>query len=142
MRPNRRSLATFVTVSVLAGAGATPATWPAIEAAPQPGREARAIFTVQGKVVGLYPGRVTFMKLRIRNPHPFPIKVRSIRARVADGAPGCPGSAIRVRRIRNKIVPAAGRARGQVRVVMRPIAPDACIGVRFPIRFAGRAVRA
>jgi hypothetical protein len=98
----------------------------------------RPTFQVRGRVVGMYPGRVRTMKVRIRNPHPFPI-----RARIGDGAPGCRGGYLRVRRLRTPLViKARSRARTHTRVVLRKAAPDACMGARFPLTFTGKAVRA
>ncbi len=111
--------------------------------APDPVRAASPTFHIRGSVRGLYPGRVKKMRVRIRNPFGFPIKVREIRPRVQRPYRGCPPKAIRVRVWHGnvRVVAHTGKVVG-VRIRMKLSAPNACQGARFPVRFRGTAVRA
>lgn len=105
-------------------------------------RPAPARYRISGKVVGLFPGARTTMRLTVRNPNPFPIKVRKIRTTVRSGA-SCPSKSIRVARSRGtKRIPATGRARIRVKVRMLATAPAACAGHRYRLIYRGMATRA
>lgn len=98
---------------------------------------------VRGHVTGLYPGARKRMRVTIRNPFPYAIEVTLVKAKAADPVPGCSGSMVRVRRYRRATAIDAGRlAVVRVRVRLLRAAPDACQGVRFPLTFRARAVRA
>jgi len=111
--------------------------------APDPQRAAPPVFHIRGRVSGLYPGKAGTMSLKIRNSYRFPISVRQVASRVGSPAVGCPGRSVTIRPWRGRLlVPAHGRRRIAVRVRMRPSAPSACIGARYPIAYSGRAVKA
>ena len=100
-------------------------------------------FRVRGHVTGLYPGARKQMRVTIRNPFPYAIEVTLVKAYADDPVPGCSGSMVRVRRYRQAVRIDAGRlAVLRVRIRMRRATPDACQGVRFPLTFHARAVRA
>jgi len=100
------------------------------------------LFRVRGKVTGLFPGRRITLRARLRNPYDFPIVARRVRATVTSPVPGCPKTAVKVRRWKGRrlLRPHAAR-RVPLRVTMRRAAPDACQGVRFTLSFTGKAVR-
>jgi hypothetical protein len=100
------------------------------------------VFRVQGRVAGLYPGAMKQMRVRIRNPHPFPIRVRTLKVRALDASVGCRASTLRIARAKVKEpVPAGRTLKVRVPVRMRRAAPSACMGARYPIRFSATAVR-
>jgi hypothetical protein len=133
----------LVVSSILVLGAAAAAAELARAPAQEPASASSAVFRVSGRVVGLYPGRAKTMKVRIRNPHPFAIRIKKLRIRVSEGGPGCRAGTIRIGKARvTRPVPARRRLRVRVPVKMRPAAPDACMGARYPLRFAGTAVRA
>jgi hypothetical protein len=97
-------------------------------------------------VTGLYPGLRRPLTLRIANTYAYPVKVTSLKARVAAATnrPGCAGSAQNL-----TVIPHAGpiavRPKKTVPVVMTVVMPatvaDACQGATFAITFAAHAVR-
>ena len=98
-------------------------------------------FTIKGNVLGLYPGRTAPLTLTVRNKNSFAIKVKSIRVKVGN-APNCPRSNLVVKNFRGSLRVAAKRKRLlQLPIGMRSTAPDACMGARFPLRYAGKAVK-
>lgn len=102
-----------------------------------------ATFQVSGRVRGLYPGLTKAMRIRIRNPHPFAIRVKRLRILVDDPSPTCSASTLRIARVRPpRPVPARRSLKILVPVTMAPSTPDACMDARYPLRFSGRAVRA
>lgn len=108
-----------------------------------PGGTRAATFRVKGSVGGLFPGAVRTMRVRLRNPHPFALRLRRLRISIVDPSPGCRAGTIRIARVRRGLVMASRRTtKVRVRVRMRPTASDACIGARYPLRFSGSAVRA
>jgi hypothetical protein len=110
---------------------------------PEPLRAARPTFRVRGNVKGLYPGHVKKMRLRVRNPFDFAIRIHEVRARARRPFVGCPAKAVKIRRWHGnlKIAPHSRRI-VNVRIRMKRWAPNACQGARFPIRYRGEAVRA
>jgi len=99
-------------------------------------------FRVSGHVTRLYPGRRVRMKVRVRNLRPFPIRVTRIVARVKSGVRGCSGRNVRVAPFHRRFrVKARGRRTIRMRTRMVRTAPNACQGVRFSLRFTGRAVK-
>jgi hypothetical protein len=99
-------------------------------------------FTLSGHVSGLYPGARRRLTIVIRNHSRRPLRIRSVTARVRDAGPACRGRNLRISRFRGRLRLRARRARRiAVTVLMRPDAPDACQGARFPLVFRGRATR-
>jgi hypothetical protein len=106
-------------------------------------RAAPPRYRISGKVVGLFPGARTTLRLTVRNPNPYAIKVRKIRTKVRSGGPSCPSTSIRVGRSRvTKRIPPKSRRRVRVKVRMLPTAPNACAGRRFRLIYRGMATRA
>jgi hypothetical protein len=98
---------------------------------------------VSGHVSGLFPGARKGLRLEVRNGSRRWAVVRAIRADVAAGATGCPPrylSTVAKDLAYPRIRPHKTRRIG-VRVRMWPAAPDACQGVKFPLRFRIRAER-
>ncbi len=99
-----------------------------------------------GEASGFYPGRHQAVWVRVRNPFDDRVRVRSIRTRVADAAPGCASDNIVARHSRGlrqlrrgnwrhvRIPPHQSR-RVRVRMRLRARATDACQGATFPLRF-------
>jgi hypothetical protein len=110
---------------------------------PDPVASRHAVFRVTGRVRGLYPGIDRTMRVRIRNPHAFPIRVKRVRVVVSDASPACPASTIRIARGK-PARPIRPRRTTKLRLRVRMVedAPAACAGARYPLRFSGKAVRA
>ena len=101
-------------------------------------------FVVSGTVGGLYPGRTAAMKLVVKNPNKYPIKVQWLRATVAAAPrPDCAAGWLRPagRLAIAKRIRGLGRTTLSYTVQLLPGAPNACIGVRWPLKFDGRAVK-
>ena len=101
-----------------------------------------ATFTVRGKVGGLYPGVRKILQAKVVNRFSHPIRVRLVTARVRSDVAGCPSGAVKVTPWRGtlRLRPHAAK-KVPLKVRMRPTAPNACQGVRFTIRYGGKAVR-
>lgn len=142
-RPTARLLAAVLAVVALAGPGMA-SGGPGARGESGTRFDARpGSFGLHGHVTGLYPGARRRMRVIVRNPRPYAIEVTSVRVRAADPVPGCPGSMVRVRWHRRRVRIEAGRAaRVLLLIALRRAAPDACQGVRFPLTFNARAVRA
>ncbi len=140
VRP-RRSVLGLVLLLLLAGsAAAVDRREPASGAL---GERARRELAASGAVRGLYPGGSKRMWVTVRNHTTIDLRLVSLRGVAASDREGCPASAVKVRRLRGQpVVPARDRIAVRVRVRLRPSAPDACQGVRFPIVFQVQAVRA
>lgn len=93
-------------------------------------------FTVAGEIVGLYPGAVRTLDATVTNPYPFAIRVSSVAVVVDDAGPNCPAAMLEVGGSVGS-VEVAGRATGTVplEVRMQLMAPDACQGATWPLRF-------
>lgn len=103
-------------------------------------------FSLSGKAVGLFPGADRPLRIRVRNPYSFAIKVRNIRVRVeADPRrPACvPASYVRLLRSQSPlVVPRRSERRTQLSITLSADAPDSCRGADFPLRLSGTAWRA
>jgi hypothetical protein len=98
---------------------------------------------VRGHVRNMYPGRVVMLRARIDNPYGFAIVVRLVRAKVLNATTTCTAWNLRIRTWRSRVTVPPHRHRiVLLRATMRTAAPTACQGARFPIVFAGTAVRA
>jgi hypothetical protein len=98
---------------------------------------------ISGHVRGLYPGARKGIHLKVRNRTSHWAVVRAIRADVRRGSAGCsPDSLSSAPKDLShpRIRPRKTRRVG-VRIRMWPAAPDACQGVRFPLRYRVRAGR-
>ena len=145
MRPPRRlavrrlaaGLALVLAAAIAQAAERTPSTGD-----PTP-RSAPPRYHISGTIVGLFPEARTTMRLTVRNPNSYAIKVRKIRTKVGGGGTACPSRNIRVGRSRGtKRVPPNSRRRVRVKVRMLPSAPEACAGRRFRLIYRGMATRA
>jgi hypothetical protein len=97
-------------------------------------------------VTDLYPGARKALTLRIANTYAYPVKVTSLKAKVAatTNRPGCTGAAHNL-----TVTPHTGsisvRPKKIVSVIMTVVMPstvaDACQGATFTITFAAHAVR-
>jgi hypothetical protein len=98
---------------------------------------------VSGHVNGLFPGARKGLRLKVRNGSRRWAVVRAIRADVTAGTTACPPrylSTVAKDLGYPRIRPHKTRRIG-VRIRMWPGAPDACQGVKFPLRFRIRAGR-
>jgi hypothetical protein len=110
---------------------------------PEPVGRAAQTFGVKGKVAGLYPGVRKDLRARVVNRFDHPIRVRKVTATVTSPTPACPASSIRVKPWRGSLrIPARSAKRVTLVVRMRPTAPNGCQGVRFRLRYGGKALRA
>jgi hypothetical protein len=135
MRTRSPILAILLGVSLLAGSVAVAA----VLAHQDAGRAVKP-FRITGHVRGLFPGRVKTMKVTIRNPYPFQIHVTSVRARVVSSSTACPAKAIRVTPWKGRLRVRAGRIRHLTLTVrMKPTAPQGCAGLRFTLKYQGKA---
>jgi hypothetical protein len=134
----------LVLAAALAQAAERSSTPPANEGAGSVGIAAHARFRIRGNVEGLYPGATKWMRLRVRNPNPFAIRVTRIRSTVQSASGStCPAKSMRIKPFKgSRRVPAAGTARVKVRVLMRVRAPETCAGQRYRLSYQGRAIRA
>lgn len=109
-----------------------------------PGVAASPRFRISGHVTGLYPGARTRIRLTVRNPNPYAIRVTKIRTSVKVPArSSCPARSIKVKRFRGsrRIAPRA-TVRIKVNVSMRAKVPNACAGQRYRLTYRGWATRA
>ena len=109
-----------------------------------PGVAASPRFRISGHVTGLYPGARTRLRLTLRNPNPYAIKVSRIRTSVQVPArSSCAARSIKVKRFTGsrRIAPRAV-VRVKVNVSMRAKVPNACAGQRYRLTYRGWATRA
>jgi hypothetical protein len=102
----------------------------------------RPAVRVTGSAVGLYPGKVGWLRVVARNASGTPLRLRRISATVGAAAPGCPGSVLLVRplRLHHRIRP-GGVYRTRLRFTMLASASDDCQGATFPVTFRARTTR-
>jgi hypothetical protein len=104
-------------------------------------------FYMRARAGGLFPGARRPLRLRIRNPNRFAIKVTNVRVQIRRDLrrPRCyPRRYLRTTRLREPVrVPANSfrRTRTRLEIRMRSSAPDACKRAVFPLRLKGKAVR-
>jgi hypothetical protein len=111
------------------------------EAASIPARRGQAL-VLSGKVGHLFPGERTVIVVRVRNREPFPLRLKWVGVRIGKLRTGCPKTALVVKPLRAKRRIGARRfIRIRLKVIMKATAPNGCQGMRFPLRFRGRAVR-
>ena len=115
------------------------------QAGPAPGLASPGGFHMRARAGGLFPGATRPLRVRIRNPYRFAIKVNSIRVRIKrdPGRPRCyPRRHLRATRLRVPLrLGAKAVRRTRLKVKMKVRAPDACQRAVFPLRLKGRAVR-
>jgi hypothetical protein len=95
---------------------------------------------VSGHIDGLYPGAVKPLPVKLKSNYPFPIRVRSVRARISDGGFGCPKEKLAVTRWTGllRVRPHSSRHIA-LQAALSPSALNACQGAVFPLRFKARA---
>jgi hypothetical protein len=139
----KRAVAAAVAVVVTAATLVTAAALTQPSPAPEPLGSKIPTFQVRGHVNNMYPGRLATLRVRIDNPYGFPIVVRLVRAKVLNASTTCVARNLRIRPWRGRLtVPPHRHRKALLKGRMPATAPTACQGVRFPIVFAGRAVRA
>jgi hypothetical protein len=111
----------------------------------RPAASSKPKFTVRGSVKGLYPGVRKPLKLKVKNPQRYPIKVKSLQIKVGrSNKRGCKPRWIKPKKkVRTSLlIPARARAFASYPVTMPKKAPNACQGARWKLKFKGKAVRA
>ena len=99
-------------------------------------------FVVSGQVQNLRPGGSRPMVLTVRNPNSVAIEVTSVTMAAGPAGPSCPASALTLPRwTGGLVVPKRGTGSLTVAVGLKPTAPDACQGARWPLTFGGTAVK-
>jgi hypothetical protein len=101
-------------------------------------------FYVSGKVGRLYPGARKSMKIAIKNPNRYAIKLSWLSIRVlSSDTDECSSRWIgpKKRITARFLVPARARVFATLPVRLSRKAPDACKGARWPMRFRGEAIR-
>ena len=108
------------------------------------GQAGEVPFGIRGRVRGLYPGARKPLTVRLRNPHRFPIEVRSlgVKVRRSDHA-GCGHRWVRPKRAVtiSVLVPPRSKAFVSYPVRMRKAAPEVCNGATWRLRFIGKGAR-
>lgn len=98
---------------------------------------------VHGHVSGLYPGARKQMRIVVRNPQTFPVRVTQVTARVSNASSTCRSRNVRIVRFTgSRAIAGHGRIRISLSSRMRRKAPNACQGLRFPVTFTATMVRA
>jgi hypothetical protein len=101
-------------------------------------------FSVAGRAKGLFPGGSKILKLKVRNPMPYWIKVKLLTVTVGKPSkPGCKRGWLQIKREITPRVKVADEAVARVTVTAKLSreAGDACQGARWPLRYDGTAVR-
>jgi hypothetical protein len=110
--------------------------------APKPPANGHRDFVVSGHVQNLRPGASRPMVITVRNPNSVAIRVTSVTMAAGTAGPSCPASALTLRPwTGGLVVPKRGTASTTVDVGLKPTAPDACQGARWPLTFGGTAVK-
>lgn len=100
-------------------------------------------FVVHGHVSGLYPGVRKQMRIIVRNPQSFTVRVTQVTARVSNASIACRSRNVRIVRFTgSRTIPGHGRIRIYLSSRMRRRAPNACQGARFPVTFTATMARA
>jgi hypothetical protein len=98
---------------------------------------------ISGHVVGLYPGGVRSLRVRIQNTGRRPLTVRSIRAIVRNPSASCSAANVEVRPFHGHLrLPPRGQRRVRLRIAMRPDAANACQRATFPLTYRASVVPA
>jgi hypothetical protein len=100
-------------------------------------------FVVSGQVENLRPSGTRPMVLTVRNPNSVGIRVTSITVRAGAASASCQASLLTLPQWTGSLaVPKNGTAMLTVNVGLKPTAPDACQGARWPLTYGGTAVKA
>jgi hypothetical protein len=97
----------------------------------------------RGKVADLYPGAAKTMKVRVRNGYGDRVRLFYLRTKAGDASPECTRHNLSIKRKTRtaKVIPAHRQRKVRVAVTMLPAAPEACQGLRFPLRFVVKGQR-
>jgi hypothetical protein len=100
-------------------------------------------FVVSGQVENLRPGGSRPMVLTVRNPNSVGIRVTSLTVRAGNASTACQASSLTLPQWTGSlVVPKNGTGTLTVQVSLKPTAPDACQGARWPLTYGGTAVKA
>lgn len=120
---------------------AYPSVSPGVNTIPGPNAgtaTARKVFTISGRVSGLYPGADLPLVLTITNPNASPITVTSITTNVEALSAGCDSTELTVPTFSGSLaVPAKHAASLTVLARMSAAAPNACQGAHFLFAYSG-----
>lgn len=138
-----RSVATACVIVAFMGAAAfaytrltDQAEKPATQHTPQ---QKKKPLKVKGHVEGLTPGVTTPFTVSVRNNLKHRIKLRSVQAKVGAAAPRCPGTLLKVPKVRTgKALRARRTRRVQMRATLGHDAPNACQSAKFPVGYRVR----
>jgi hypothetical protein len=139
----RRTALLVTTLVVLAAGIAYAALGPAgNRPGPEPRRAGGPIAAIAGEVSGLYPGREARVTAHVVSRADHTLWLHSIRAWAKEASAPCPAELLTVRRRRmRERLPALGRVRVHLPVLLSEDAPDACEGATWPLRFHARVSR-
>ena len=100
-------------------------------------------FIVSGQVENLAPGGSRPMVLTVQNPNSVALRVTSLTVTASAATTSCPASALNLPQWTGSLlVPKNGSASVTVDVGLKPTAPNACQGARWPLAYGGTAVKA
>lgn len=100
---------------------------------------------IRGHVRGLFPGRSSMLRLRVRNPLSVRVKVLTLKVHVRRGLGPlgrCPAKMLRIKPWRGHRRIQAGHVRRfRLAVRLRLRAPDRCQGARWHLTYDARSAR-
>lgn len=100
-------------------------------------------FVVSGQVENLRPGGTQPMVLTVRNPNSVGIRVTSLTVSAVSASTTCQASYLTLPQWTGSlVVPKKGSSTLTVQVSLKPAAPNACQGARWPLSYGGTAVKA
>jgi hypothetical protein len=88
---------------------------------------------------GLYPGLKRPVRVRVRNRSDNRLTLRSVRPRMRKSGSGCARYVTLERRRFHRLLPPRSTRRIKLRIAMDRTTPDACQGVKLPVRLRARA---
>ena len=143
MGATKRLAAGLATMAVLV---ATAAAYAGLIVLPQNGsgssKPATEPLRVSGSVPELFPGVASSLRLTVRNPAPYPVRLTSIEVTAADASPSCSGAHVVAGALpRPRLITPRGRRRVAVPIGLLASAPDECRRQAFPLTFTADAVR-
>ena len=95
-------------------------------------------------ITGLYPGATKPLKVKIKNPYGFTVKIKTPKTKVTTTRAGCSGAATNLKVVRPKItlrIPAHRSKTMTLQVVMPGTVANACQGARFSISLKAKATK-
>ena len=101
----------------------------------------KRVVGLNGHITGLYPGNEAILRVRSHNRTTEPVRLMRVRAKVRKANAACGKEYLKIRRAEPKrVIPPHRRIEVRMKVRLSPLAPDACQGARWPVRFRARAV--